>query len=428
MGGFSGKSSSSSQGKQQSMNKKENNSHGKQKTRVSRSRESFLQSPIPASVGSSRSVSNEEVGTSYINTNVSGPKVVIQKSDPVISMESKGKHEETKKLHHTNKTGVAQQSRRGDLKEGGLTLPPHENLIGVGIKFGSIGDDSLLSCKKHENISDHVDSYHAQEKDSTATSAGEETVPDPNSSFRCEDEVLGENSEDVKNISLEHSNIQEVNGEKVGLEDDTLYCDDKNEENKPATDHGVDNEHLSSKDDEVVANQVHSLINVASDIKILEMEEQNCSSREVVTSSQVPEIFTDSTSVEEVRDQADGNVENVFSGSHNMDALEEADSSESKERFRQRLWCFLFENLNRSVDELYLLCELECDLDQMKEAILVLEESASDFKELITRVEEFEKVKKSSQVIDGVPTILKSDHRRPHALSWEVCLVICCCY
>ncbi|CAI8584769.1 unnamed protein product [Vicia faba] len=437
MGGFSGKSSSSSQGKQQSMTKKENSSHGKQKTRVSRSRESFLQSPVPVSVASSPSVSKEEVGTSYINTNVSGPKIVIQKSDPLISTESEGKHEEAKKLHHTDKTDVVQQSRRGDLREGGLTLRPHENLIGVGIKFGSIGDDSLLSCKKHEITSDHVDSYHAQEKDSTAPSAGVETVHDPNSSFRCVDEVLGENSEDVKNTSLEHSNILEVNGEKVGLEDDALYCDDKNEEvSKPATDDGVDNEHLTSKDDAVVANQVHSLINVASDIKNSEMPEQNCSSED--TSSQVPEIFMDSTSVEEVRDQADGNVENVFSGPHNMvaleegnvenvssgphnmDALEEAGSNESRERFRQRLWCFLFENLNRSVDELYLLCELECDLDQMKEAILVLEESASDFKELIARVEEFEKVKKSSQVVDGVPALLKSDHRRPHALSWEV--------
>jgi hypothetical protein len=30
-------------------------------------------------------------------------------------------------------------------------------------------------------------------------------------------------------------------------------------------------------------------------------------------------------------------------------------TAKSKERFRQRLWCFLFENLNRDVDELYLL-------------------------------------------------------------------------
>ncbi|KAL8232596.1 hypothetical protein R6Q57_002374 [Mikania cordata] len=93
------------------------------------------------------------------------------------------------------------------------------------------------------------------------------------------------------------------------------------------------------------------------------------------------------------------------------------EGGESKERFRQRLWCFLFENLNRAVDELYLLCELECDIDQMKEAVLVLEEAASDFKELNYRVQEFEKVKKSS---DNPPMTMKSEQRRPHALSWEV--------
>ncbi|KAL1818369.1 hypothetical protein ACET3Z_013238 [Daucus carota] len=94
---------------------------------------------------------------------------------------------------------------------------------------------------------------------------------------------------------------------------------------------------------------------------------------------------------------------------------------ESKERFRQRLWCFLFENLNRSIDELYLLCELECDTEQMKEAVLVLEEAAFDFKELKSRVVEFETVKKASPKLnDGAPMTLKSDQRRPHSLSWEV--------
>ncbi|XP_078430275.1 uncharacterized protein LOC144702200 isoform X2 [Wolffia australiana] len=91
----------------------------------------------------------------------------------------------------------------------------------------------------------------------------------------------------------------------------------------------------------------------------------------------------------------------------------------SKERFRQRLWCFVFENLNRAIDELYLLCELECDMEQIDEAMLVLDEAGSDFKELKSRVEDFERSKKfPSQVIrDG---ITKADHRRPHALSWEV--------
>ncbi|KAL5987293.1 hypothetical protein ACLOJK_038457 [Asimina triloba] len=102
--------------------------------------------------------------------------------------------------------------------------------------------------------------------------------------------------------------------------------------------------------------------------------------------------------------------------------VREGEPGESKERFRQRLWCFLFENLNRAVDELYLLCELECDVEQMKEAILVLEEASSDFKELKSRVEGFEFAKRSPPQLskEGISCNAKSDHRRPHALSWEV--------
>lgn len=115
-----------------------------------------------------------------------------------------------------------------------------------------------------------------------------------------------------------------------------------------------------------------------------------------------------------------------LSKSQLISALGEDESSESKERFRQRLWCFLFENLNRAVDELYLLCELECDVEQMKEATLVLEEAASDFIELKSRVEGFDHAKRcsSQQSKDGNPLHLKTEHKRAHALSWEVSILI----
>uniref|UniRef100_A0ACD6A749 Uncharacterized protein n=1 Tax=Avena sativa TaxID=4498 RepID=A0ACD6A749_AVESA len=95
--------------------------------------------------------------------------------------------------------------------------------------------------------------------------------------------------------------------------------------------------------------------------------------------------------------------------------------AESKERFRQRLWCFLFENLNRAVDELYLLCELECDMEQINESMLVLDEAISDFQELKSRAEHFDNTKKSPGLPkEGMPMAVKADHRRPHSLSWEV--------
>ncbi|KAF9671470.1 hypothetical protein SADUNF_Sadunf12G0051100 [Salix dunnii] len=135
----------------------------------------------------------------------------------------------------------------------------------------------------------------------------------------------------------------------------------------------------------------------------------------------VPEIseVAVTASVDDPQGPPDVALHNELLKVHRTGSLGEGDTGESKERFRERLWCFLFENLNRAVDELYLLCELECDVGQMKEAILVLEEAASDFKELTKRVQEFENVKRSSpQSVDV--KCLKSEHHRPHAMSWEV--------
>ncbi|KAK7265838.1 hypothetical protein RJT34_33462 [Clitoria ternatea] len=417
VGGFSGKSSTNSQRTQQSVIKTGGISHSKQKTHILRPGDNFLQNPVPGSVAGSLSTSNEEED----NPSMVKHYTESQKSAPLNTTETECKHEEVRKLEQTDKPNLAQKTRWGDIEDGGLALP-HESLIGVGIKFGSIGDDSMVSCRKHENIPDPSDSYHADEKDLKGTTLDVEIVCGQTPPMRCDDEIFGDNGKDVKNSSLENLKNKEMSGENINPEDDMLYSDKENEVNKTTTDKGVNNDTLFAKD----TGQAHASVNVVSDLKISEVPEKNCSLSKVVTtqgteSPQVPEIVNDSVaSAEEVRVPQDGNVENAVSSSHSVSALEEGDSNESKERFRQRLWCFLFENLNRSVDELYLLCELECDLEQMKEAILVLEESASDFKELITRVEEFEKVKKSSQVIDGAPVILKSDHRRPHALSWEV--------
>ncbi len=52
------------------------------------------------------------------------------------------------------------------------------------------------------------------------------------------------------------------------------------------------------------------------------------------------------------------------------------------EWFRQRLWRYLFDNLYRAIDELYFLCELQCDFEQMKEAMFVLKEASFDFQDL----------------------------------------------
>ncbi|KAG5234052.1 S phase cyclin A-associated protein in the endoplasmic reticulum [Salix suchowensis] len=160
---------------------------------------------------------------------------------------------------------------------------------------------------------------------------------------------------------------------------------------------------------EFVKNSISTTAAIAKDNELLASERY------------VPEIseVAVTASVDDPQGPPDVALHNELLKVHRTASLGEGDTGESKERFRERLWCFLFENLNRAVDELYLLCELECDVGQMKEAILVLEEAASDFKELTKRVQEFENVKRSSpQSIDV--KCLKSEHHRPHAMSWEV--------
>ncbi|KAI3733197.1 hypothetical protein L1987_64417 [Smallanthus sonchifolius] len=152
-------------------------------------------------------------------------------------------------------------------------------------------------------------------------------------------------------------------------------------------------------------------------VKNLKIENLEASASENLVTCQDSSSLQDSEIMSDEKATSGVQIAPVLNELSGVEMMNNIEGGESKERFRQRLWCFLFENLNRAVDELYLLCELECDKDQMKEAVLVLEEAASDFKELKCRVQEFEKVKKSS---DNPPMTMKSEQRRPHALSWEV--------
>ncbi|MED6221115.1 hypothetical protein PIB30_051254 [Stylosanthes scabra] len=432
VGGFSGKNASNSMRTQHSVNRNDEKLHSKHNANLSTLGQNFLQDLVPGNVIGSPSVSTQEAGKICLNTCEIRHNSESEKSAPALMAGSQGKPEEAPKPAEVVKPDKGQKIRWGDLEEEDLAQS-HDKLIGVGIRFGSIGDDSLLSCRKPENIPDvvHRHSNSAPEKDLAVLpkNVDAEVVSRQIPLLRCKDEMLVENGKDDKNLSLEGLESREMDGKKVDPDEGISCRDEKDDEvNKVENDSGTKNDLFLDKDAVVVENQAQAATNDLSDIEVSKLPAQNCSSSKTVTAqgtvSEVherePEVIGGCGASIEVRASRHGNAENLASNSQNLSSSEDVDSNESKERFRQRLWCFLFENLNRSVDELYLLCELECDLEQMKEAILVLEEAASDFKELITRVEEFEKVKKSSQTLDGVPVILKSDHRRPHALSWEV--------
>lgn len=260
-----------------------------------------------------------------------------------------------------------------DHKTGYDHEPPQiDNLVFPKIKFGNL-DDIKFGDIGNEVIED----------DSTSSMPPSTEPKEKEIVPNVEENIKSQKIEEVKEVSSEDIKIKIVNEEVIGVSDKVSKELDKN----------LNTENL-----------------VASGSENLVTSRDSCFLQDSESMSDEKAITKNSTS-EESSDKKTVSALNDLSGV-------EIEGGESKERFRQRLWCFLFENLNRAVDELYLLCELECDIDQTKEAVLVLEEAASDFKELNCRVEEFENVKKSSD--NPPPMTMKSEQRRPHALSWEV--------
>lgn len=334
---------------------------------------------------------------------------------------------EIKEVPQSNKVDVV-KIKWGDLDDDVLPLH-HENSVGAEISFGNIRDDSLVVSKKSGNNQDVVTcetNTKLQENNSVedsldvTNSAGQssnqnvEAVEDiGNEVDELSPEVIKE-SLDCKAVGVDHnlSTCKELHGNHIKLLDDN--------NSRPPCEVGTEKiaqEPILSEAG-VLGDSAMPVATASLSTTLISQEDSS-----VHPEKCDPKIYGESAMKADAGDGA-SMIEAVHDGTskdRSMEAPGEGNETESKERFRQRLWCFLFENLNRAVDELYLLCELECDIEQMKEAILVLEEAASDFKELKTRVEDFESIKKSSsQTTDGTSMTLKSNYRRPHALSWEV--------
>lgn len=337
-------------------------------------------------------------------------------SPPSFITNSDGETRDLEKIPVSSEVGP--KIKWGDLEDDGLALP-HTNLVGTRIKFGAIGDENLVASREHENCHSLVPVENSQENKLFAASADANIVSHQISSVNHKGEFYEDNCKVLNIISAENVEEPILNDKMVDVDNNASNCKDIHTENiKAVADDPISTSTLAGGT--VGKVQAPVVLTEVRDPAIFEESGTNGSSSEILISKDKdlvpsdkcnPEICAELTFTASVHDMSNSN----------MSALGDCDTGECKERFRQRLWCFLFENLNRAVDELYLLCELECDVEQMKEAILVLEEARSDFRDLNTRVEGFEKIKRApSQLIDEVPITLKSDHRRPHALSWEV--------
>ncbi|KAM1186535.1 hypothetical protein FF1_015677 [Malus domestica] len=336
---------------------------------------------------------------------------------------------DAEKIPANDNSEVVAKIKWGDLEGDGLALPC-ANLVGAKIKFGAIGDDNLVVSSEHGNGHKFVSSTNLQKSTLVAESVD---AKDQLCEDKCKDQLCEDKCKEVNIISSEKAEELILNEKRLDLDYSTSNCKDIDTEHvEVVADDSLSASPLAGEEAVTVEKcQTPVVLPEVGDHEIPEVSVITGDSIEVHVSEDkglippkrdhgISEVSTYTASDEDHEGTQCGMIHDM-SNSQNMSALGECDTDESKERFRQRLWCFLFENLNRAVDELYLLCELECDVEQMKEAILVLEEAASDFRDLSTRVEDFEEIKRSSsQIIDGVPITLKSDHRRPHALSWEV--------
>lgn len=383
-----------------------------------------------AAENSSTTSNKDKKGTNFLDNSVVKQVSDSQKSPQLFVASSNGGNVDIQITALKDKPGVVQKIKWGDLEDDAPELL-RGNSVGAEIKFGDIGHDNLVACRKHENNQDLASCISSckiiQENQFTTKPGNVDSYAHKTNSLSGKDHISEGNYEEADKISSEDVGILIANEKVMNADDDASSSKEVHiEDTKPVNnDPPIANEELQVP---VIASEVDEP--KTSEIAVVDEGSRGVTgqgSESCIPEQNGPEISGDlscTTSVDKDCSSLCATVQDDLSRAQSLTALGEDDSSESKERFRQRLWCFLFENLNRAVDELYLLCELECDLEQMKEAILVLEEAASDFKELTTRVEEFEIVKKSSsQSIDGAPITLKTDHRRPHALSWEVMML-----
>ncbi|KAK4427707.1 S phase cyclin A-associated protein in the endoplasmic reticulum [Sesamum alatum] len=336
---------------------------------------------------------------------------------------------------NSNKDAILPKIKWGDLDEG--TLIHYGKASGGGLKFGGNKNHNLVSAEAGSCGEDFSCDIPLDPKENEFVGAAirEDKVLAKSHSFSLRTTSIEETTKDVNEVSSEDVKDQ-ITCEKIASQGATISDSDvehgqRKQENEDTDSPSGKNIACVANEEVPMAKSANLLIEYRSDVSVVPLSDATSSMRTSILCSDTVlrengEAGTSGESVlvastEELSDQKPkANSDDLLEG-RDTDAVDSDPTGESKERFRERLWCFLFENLNRAVDELYLLCELECDIEQMKEASLVLEEAASDFRELKSRVEKFEKLKRStSHVADGTPLIMQPDHRRPHALSWEV--------
>ncbi|NXP47825.1 SCAPE protein, partial [Heliornis fulica] len=104
----------------------------------------------------------------------------------------------------------------------------------------------------------------------------------------------------------------------------------------------------------------------------------------------------------------DCKLTSASSGDKNFDKSPTKTRQPRKVDLRARYWAFLFDNLRRAVDEIYVTCESDQSVVECKEVLMMLDNYVRDFKALIDWIQLQEKLEKADA------------QSRPTSLAWEV--------
>lgn len=153
-----------------------------------------------------------------------------------------------------------------------------------------------------------------------------------------------------------------------------------------------------------------------NDTKQVRKQKANVSSNKKNAGKQVPPSATTSPSVKK------SNSNNKIVVQQNEKAVGQNNSEtdslrKSMSDIRDRYWSYLFENLQRAIDEIYSTCENDNSLNECKEVIAVLENYVSKFRSVAHKIKLTSEFEKAAAMMATRTDSTSNKH--PVSVAWE---------
>jgi hypothetical protein len=168
------------------------------------------------------------------------------------------------------------------------------------------------------------------------------------------------------------------------------------------------NESVSKKQNKKQRSKVQTSMKVDNDDTII----MNGGSK--INKSLSTPVINNNTSVSHVNKASTSPAINTNSTKSKKDTNQKNSSnkktsSNTTTDIRDRYWAYLFENLKRSVDEIFYTCEKDNSISECKEVILILENCTNEFRSLASKIKLMNEYEKASL-----------NNKQPTSLAWEL--------